>query len=296
LSATEVTPVVKREPPQHPAPFLEVRVQNLDIQPGLTAVCAGYEQGRWRAARLAGHMIEWLPDFVLRESEREGLRAENAVALIAKAAQTVYTSDKYERRGEPGELLLHIILRQEFKTIPAVAKLFFKDSTNDTVKGFDAVHVVASQDRLELWLGEVKFYEDITAAIHDVVQELTDHSDADYLRREFAAITNKIDPAWPYAERLKKLLNPNTSLDDVFDCICVPVLLTYDSPTLAAHDRVTAAFKAAFEAEVVKHHGTFASRPLPSELRINLFLLPMNRKSHLLHEFHKRLKNVQGIA
>jgi hypothetical protein len=291
-----VIPIAKNDPPPHPKPFLEVRVQKLDVQPGLVAVCAGYEQESWRASRLAAHMIEWLPDFVLRDSEREALRAENAVELIAKAAYTVYTSDKYKRRGEPGELLLHIILRQVFKTIPAVAKLFFKDSTNDTVKGFDAVHVVATDERLELWLGEVKFYDDIASAIRDVVKEITDHSDADYLRREFAAITNKIDSNWPHADRLKNLLDPNTSLDEVFDCICIPVLLTYDSETMAAHKKVTAEFKVAFETEVSRHHTTISAKSLPPKLRINLLLLPMNCKADLLREFDRRLKNVQDIA
>ena len=291
-----VIPIAKHDPPPHPKPFLDVRVEKLDIQPGLVAVCAGYEQERWRADRLAAHMIEWLPDFVLRDSEREALRAENAVELIAKAARTVYTSEKYQRRGEPGELLLHIILRQVFKTTPAVAKLFFKDATNDTVKGFDAVHVVATDDRLELWLGEVKFYDDIASAIRDVVAELTAHSDADYLRQEFAAITNKIDPKWPHADRLKKLLDPNTSLDEVFDCVCIPVLLTYDSQTLAAHKKVTAEFTAAFEAEVTQHHATFSGKPLPANLRVHLLLLPMNSKADLIREFDRRLKNVQDIA
>jgi hypothetical protein len=291
-----VIPITKYDPPPHPKPFLEVRVQKLDCQPGLVAVCAGYEQAKWRASRLASHMIEWLPDWVLRESEREALRSDNAVELIAKAAKTVYTSKKYAKRGEPGELLLHIILRQVFKTTPAVAKLFFKDSTNDTVKGFDAVHVVATEQNLELWLGEVKFYEDIASAIRDVVKELHDHSDADYLRKEFAAITNKIDPAWPHADRLKKLLDQNTSLDEVFDAICIPVLLTYDSATLAGHKKVTADFSAAFNAEVAQHHATFSAKELPANLRINLLLLPMCCKADLLSEFDRRLRSVQDIA
>ena len=44
-------------------------------------------------------MIEWLPDFVLRDSEREALRSDNAVQLIANAARAVYTSAKYQKRG-----------------------------------------------------------------------------------------------------------------------------------------------------------------------------------------------------
>lgn len=241
-------------------------------------------------------MIEWLPDFVLRDSERESLRADNAVALVAKAAHAVYTSQKYQKRGEPGELLLHIVLRQVFQTSPAVAKLFFKDSANDTVKGFDAVHVVSTDTQLELWLGEVKFYEDVADAIRDVVAELERHTSKDYLRAEFAAITHKIDAASPHAAKLKKLLDPNTSLDEVFDCLCVPVLLTYDSDVMAANTKETDEFTAAFEAEVEKHHATFCLKGLPPKLRIHLILLPMSTKKVLIDEFDKRLKSAQALA
>lgn len=58
----------------------------------------------------------------------------------------------------------------------------------------------------------MKFYESVTYAITDVVQELEAHTRHDYLRREFAAIITKIDAKWPHADRLKKLLDPNTSL------------------------------------------------------------------------------------
>ena len=200
----------------HPSPFLDVRVHRLEPSPGLTSLCAGYELKEWRCTQLADHLIEWLPDFALTHSEREGLGSHNAVALTIQAAKSVYTSEKYGRRGEIGEILLHIALRQVFKTVPAINKVFFKDSTNDTVKGFDAVHVVAAAESLELWLGEVKFYNDISSAIDDVIKEIEAHTTRDYLRAEFAAIVNKIDPAWPYASRLKLLLGKNTSLDQMF--------------------------------------------------------------------------------
>ena len=86
-------------------------------------------------------------------------------------------------------------------------------------------------------------------ALSDVVEELNAHADADYLRSEFAVITNKIDLEWPHAERLKKLLDPSTLLDEVFDAICIPVLLTYASKAVAAHTKVTADFKKAFAEE-----------------------------------------------
>jgi hypothetical protein len=275
---------------RHPDPFLTVRVHDLTNAPGLTGLCAGYESGKWRCDQLAEHLLEWIPEFALTNKEREDLADHNAVALVSKAAQTVYTSDKYQKRGEVGELLLHVAMCQVFQTIPAIAKYYFKDSANDTVKGFDAVHVVATGTTLELWLGEVKFYYKIASAITDVVKELLVHTEKDYLRAEFAAITNKIDDTWPHANRLRKLLHRNTSLDEVFDCMCIPVFLTYDSPTIASNTSDTLAFQRAFAVEVRTHYKTFSDK-LPSvRCKVHLFLLPLAQKSRLVTAFDKGLK------
>jgi hypothetical protein len=91
-------------------------------------------------------------------------------------------SDKYKRRGEIGELLLPVLCREVFKTYPAITKYFCKDSSKNTLKGFDAVHVVVTEAGLELWLGESKFYENIGQAISDAVQDLKSHTKRDYMR------------------------------------------------------------------------------------------------------------------
>jgi hypothetical protein len=281
---------------QEPMPpaFLMTRVHRLDLKPTLTGFCVGYECGRWRAEELASHMMEWLPEFALDYNERKAIQASNATRALRAAAQRVYKTDKFQKRGEFGELLLHIAMRQVFETLPAISKIYYKDSDNDTVKGFDAVHVVASEQALELWLGEVKFYEDISNAITDVVAELEKHTQPAYLKREFAAIINKIDAVWPYADRLKKLLDPNTSLDSVFDAICVPVLLTYDSDTINAHDRTNDSYCAQFQEEIEHHHRTFSQKALPP-VRIHLFLVPLKEKQELLKALDAGLKTWQKI-
>lgn len=278
----------------HPTSFLEVRVVRGDVLPPLTAVCAGYEQGEWRCKQLASHLVQWIPEFALRERERAAIASHNAVELLYRAASLVYSTNKTETRGEIGELLLHAILRQTQRTVPAISKFFYKDSANDTVKGFDAVHVVVQEDSLELWLGEVKFYADIESAIASVVAELEVHSRPDYLRREFALICNKIDDGWPHADRLRKLLHPNTSLDEIFSGVCVPVLLTYDSSAVGAFDHVCEEFLQAFKAEVLVNWERFRGKNLSKRLRVHLFLFPMKSKLALVEAFDERLKACQA--
>jgi hypothetical protein len=277
-----------------PTPLLEVLVQDLDLDPTLSALCAGYELGDWRAAQLADHLFEWLPEFALTFSERERFADTTAVRLLKRAAQVVYATDKYQRRGEFGELLLHAVVRQLFGSVPAISKLFYKDSSNDTVKGFDAVHVVPVNDRLELWLGEVKFYEDVNTAIRDVVAELHDHTRVDYLRSEFALIVNKIDNAWPFSERLKRLLDPTTSLDEVFDCLRIPVLLTYDSNVVSGHESWADPYRERFEEEVRDVCSKFADKDLP-DVTIHLLLVPLKEKRALLAALQAKLEAWRNI-
>ena len=281
--------------PASTAPFLEIRVRDLAIDPTLRALCVGYETGTWRLDQFSQHIIRWLPDFALNYSEREAIGADDCVQMVGKAAVSIYTSDKYQKRGEFGEILLHIALRQDCGSAPAISKIYFKSACNDTVKGFDAVHVVGAPGDLELWLGEVKFYEDIAAAIRDVVAELKIHTTNDYLRSEFMWIGNKLDVGDPHAAEVKHLLNSNTSLDKIFKRLCIPVLLTYDSPCIAAHTAADSNYIKAFEAEVREHYAAFVSKAPAMDIRIHLMLLPLLAKKALVAALDGRLKACQNL-
>jgi Cap4 SAVED domain len=283
-----VTPVKR-------VPVLEVLVDDLSLEPALTALCAGYEDNDWRADQLAGWMFDELPAFALNWSTRQEMRDDTARRLMLRAAHAVYASDKYSRRGEFGELLLHCILRELFDSEPAVSKLFYKDSANDTVKGFDAVHVVATAEDLELWLGEVKFYSDAAAAIRDVAAELEAHTRIDYLRGEFVTVTGKIDDSWPSAPQLKRLLDPNTKIDDIFDAVTIPVLITYDSKTVAGHSSWADPYRETFETEVRRHYAAFCGHKLPDKVRLRLLLVPLQSKERLVGVLHQKLKAWQNL-
>jgi len=95
-----------------PPALLRMIVKRVDAMPGLTGVCAGFENGQWRYDQLAEHIFEWLPEFALNEDEFSNLNGSNARRALKAAALTIYTSEKYKNRGEVGEILLHAIIRQ----------------------------------------------------------------------------------------------------------------------------------------------------------------------------------------
>lgn len=279
-----------------PERLWEIRVHDVRSSQGLSGLCVGYEQGQWRYSAFANYIMEWLPEFCLNTKERKGLSHATAVKSLRKAANLVYQTDKYRRRGEFGELFLHAAIRSVFESLPAISKIFYKSAHNDTVKGFDCVHIVGHLDNLELWLGEVKFYADVATAMRDVIAELRKHLAPDFLRNEFILIGNKLDNRDAYTQAVQRLLSERTSLDDIFKRICIPVMLTYESTAVAAHTTICQEYITAFENEVKQHHATFTQRSagLPMT-RCHLFLLPLEKKQRLVNAMHDKLKAMQGI-
>jgi hypothetical protein len=272
-------------------PVLEVRVSRPVPEPALTSVCPGYEMSVWRDEALARDTFDrHLASFALPYEDMSAMSHETAAQLLRRAAKAVYATEKYANRGEFGELFLHAVCRDIFGSQPVISKITFKDSPNDTVKGFDSVHVVEAKGDLELWLGEVKFYADLWAAIRDATKELAEHVDAGYLRGEFVAIVNKLDPQWPHTPRIERLLDENTSLDEVFDVLTIPVLLTYDSAGVQANTRVCDEYIHALTAEAERAWDKFTERCNPDwNIRLRLILMPLQSKSHLVDLMQERL-------
>lgn len=276
-------------------PFFNIIIHKDDTFPDLHGVCAGFESRQWRKDQLVDYLFEYLPEFALTYSEFEKLTGENVVAKMRQAAASIYQSKEFRNRGEFGELLLHAIIRETYNTIPAISKIYYKDGPNETVKGFDAVHVVVTDDTLELWLGEVKFYNNIYKAISDVIEELNLHVEVRYVRNEFVAITNKIDAQWPHADRLMTLLHPHTSLDDVFSNTCIPVLLTYDSSVLRRYDNKCDEYIQEISEELQRFHKIFCDKLGKFPLTIHLFLFPLNTKVELINSLEAKLEIWQNL-
>jgi hypothetical protein len=286
-SATIATTVYAKRPDQ----LLDVRVHLCDVVPTVRGLCAGYDRKVWRNAALADYLFEYLPDFALRYQELGPAGHDVWVPKLREAATSVYTTDKFKRRGEFGELLLHAVIRELWETEPAVSKLYYKDGPNETVKGFDAVHVVlVPGSPLELLLGEVKFYRSIDRAMTDVAKELRDHFDNDEWLR-----TRKIDDTWPHASELRELLHRRRTISDILGRVRVPVLLTYESPCVAKHDECHEIYCADLAAEVADLQQRFAGRNLPADVVIDLLLVPLERKANLVKALETRLKAWQLI-
>ncbi len=262
----------------------------------LLALCAGFESGKWRAKPLANHLMHYLIEFALSRDEWQCTDQITAYSHLTRAARTVYATDKYGNRGEVGELLLHAVMRQYYDSYPMVSKFYFKSAANDTVKGFDAAHLTFSgpMSNLELWLGEAKLYSDVDRAIRDVCEELRKHLSDDFLRTEFMWLESKLPSSLPEIDEVRRLLNEATSLDEIFDVLHVPVLLTYESEVVRGHSKTDPTYVAKFQSEVEKYYAKFCLRNPGKKVKVHLCLVPLGNKRELLAEFDTFLKSYQG--
>lgn len=270
------------DPDELPVTLLSVSLDDPSLRPTLTTLTVGYERRAWRAQTLARHLVDWVLDFALRPSERVPLSPGRVTEITRRAVKATFGNGN--DRGVPGELLLHAVCREFFGSDTVISKVWFKTANNDTYKGFDAVHCVHSEGgELELWLGEAKFYRNVRQAVRAALSDLEEHLRDDYLRNEFALVADKIDDTHPHADELRKLMHPNTTLDEVFARIVVPVLITYDSAATAAHDRVCPEYTSDLEAEARRAWLRF-SDGLDSDLPVivRLFLVPLGSKQTLL--------------
>lgn len=278
--------------------FLEVYVQDYSKQPTLFGGSAGYEGGEWRAKAFANYIMKYILEFTLSRDEWDDVNTLTAYEHLGVAARTIYQTAKYGKRGEFGELLLHTLLREFYGTDPLISKLYFKDTANDTVKGFDSVHLVIDENAPQLWLGEAKFYTDIGAAIRDAATSLLTHFQTDYLKNEFTWIRRKLphNNQPEKHETIASILKSKKSLDHIFPYINVPVVLTYNSPTLAAHTSTTEQFKKDIATEINKNYSYFLAQNLPQKVAIHVLLIPLHKKKDLQDNLHAKLTALQALA
>ncbi len=276
---------------EEPKEFLSSRFNDDACEPRLQCICPGFELKKWRYERLAGHLMDWLPDFAIRHDELPP-KLESPTdfrKLLETAARRVYDTDHSDLRGEIGELLLHAICRQFSGTFPTVSKVYYKTSTNDVVKGYDLVHTRydAAADELQLWLGESKFYTDGTRAVDDAISSVLKHLNAGFLTSEKVLLGGKISSDTPGYDKLQWLFERDTPLDNIFDRLVIPILIAYDSHITATYiDDIS--YNDKLLTECNKLHNKFQSR-LSSDLSVYCFYFPMDSKSLLIESFDKKL-------
>ncbi|MBD1565647.1 HamA C-terminal domain-containing protein [Vibrio sp. S12_S33] len=209
-------------------------------------------------------------------------------------------ADKYLRRGEFGELILHLLLRDNFNTVPLLSKIYFKDSLGHTVHGFDGVHIQPETE--SLWLGESKLYLNPKRGLVELIKDIKEHIKIDYLDSEFSLISKKIKHFEENndSKRWKVALSSTTKLKDKLKEIHIPLLCTYSSDLFTKFDDENAEqFVYEYKKEIndlKKYFEDKNDHPLKSNVNITLILFPVKCKVELVKRLHNKLSLLQQVG
>jgi len=263
--------------------------------PSAESYCAGFELSEWRCAGLADNLIEWIIDYALKSDELRKTNHTNTYVRLKQAAARVYTSEKYERRGEIGEIAAHAVCRSYFDTIPIAARVNYLSASNDPVKAFDLVHVrYLDGDEIELWLGEAKFFKNRHAAIADAITSIRDHIRAGFLSNEKLLLGPQVSEDIPHCEKIKHLLSTEASLDDLMQHAIFPILVAANSDATQNHSEPSDEYVANVVAEMNELRATLLESGLESQIRLRIIYVPLADKDKLNEAFDTRLKGIQG--
>lgn len=268
------------DPFPKPTPLLK-RLTHCEDEPLAIALCPGFENKRWRYSQLANHILDWLPEVALTPSERMAT-FQQPNKQLAHAARRFFDVDDASKRGEIGEVLLHIACRQEFGSYPLIARLFYKMRTNDSVTSVDVAHVVyhANCDELELWLGEAKIYDDVDRAKYAALKSIEGLWDFETLKEMKALIGPKIGGDHKLADKLEWLFQDETSLDEIVDRIVIPICISADYGPTRDAERVTSVYIDTVRKELLDLRKYFSDRIKPS-INFSIIFIPMDSKQDL---------------
>ena len=212
----------------------------------------------------------------------------------------------YERKGVFGEVILHMILKEFKNTIPLISKMYFKDSFSQEAKGFDAVHV--SSDGSTLWLGETKFYKSwkkqgvLKGGIDELVGDLNNHFNKDYLSEQFVIIKRGLDAqkGHPNRDEWIEKLNKPVLLKDVFQYIRIPLLCIYEDDVAlnylkAIEDSIKNSNICAHTTTVQNYYNSINTYQYRSRVQTLLILMPIEAKNKLVKCMLRKIWHMQNI-
>jgi hypothetical protein len=303
-----------------PLPSEPKVIKQVIREKGLQAYLVGFDFGNYRWEPFIDEVCDVLVEFAHGWKKESRSKNRDSRELLKKTAKAIYEipefaevasiyrhgkslDDKdqryYLRKGEFGELLLHLLLVDYNSTIPLISKIYFKDENNAIVHGYDGVHI--EPVCRTLWLGESKLFFNGENGIDNLLEDLTNHFNEDFMRKEFFTIQKRIPEGREIPERKYwvNLLNEKHKLEDVIKFIRIPLLCTYTSPNFfKTPDETAASFKIDYDKEVrylQQHFTAKFKHPWKDNLEVILLLFPVRCKNAFVSRMHQRLFHMQRI-
>ena len=262
-----------------------------------------FEEGKWRRERFLEYVWNNIAETALSKKERDCLIGSPLSLLKASAKNLrLLENDEVGKGSEISEILLYGIMKDYYKALPVVPKIFHKQNRNDNAKGADSVHVVLTDDMTDfsVWFGEAKFYKSLSsAALDNVVESVKNSLDKDKVKKENSIITDLRDldefemPA-ELRQQIYALLDQDRSIDALKPKLHIPILLLHQCKSTAAATQMDAAYLDAIRKKHLKIANEYFEKQVGvlkdivhqyEVIHFHLILFPVPDKEVIVNEF-----------
>lgn len=186
-------------------------------------------------------------EFQLQGGNHQGM-FENAFKRKFKFNNSATETSKLSL-GFYGEALLYSILKIFYKTDTLVCRGYFYDiQKKSEVTGYDCFHLIQSENNIELWFGETKFYQDGKAAVSKVFENISKAISDEYLiDTNFIAILQSKGNIIDKTSKIYKILDKweksvITNMVDELNTnnikLVYPILITYNQNKLGYNESI----------------------------------------------------------
>jgi hypothetical protein len=266
-----------------------------------------FENASWRFDKFQNFIWDNIKETALSQIERKALIDKGEGSVLSESAKNLRLIETtYGRGSEIGEIVLYGIMKNYYKALPIVPKIFYKQNKKDEAKGADSIHIVVeSDDSFSLWFGESKFYNSIeNARLDEIVKSVGDSISLDKLKKENSIITNLSDInefeeiSNDLKNRIKSSLAQDESIDKIKPILNIPILLLYECEETKKQNSLTDEYKKNI-IEIHKDRATAYYRKqiekcknihLYEKINFHIILFPVADKEKIVNTFILKAK------
>lgn len=268
-----------------------------------------FEDGKWRFDKFQKFVWNNIKETALSHNERQALLSDGEGSILtesAKKLRLVESVDAIGRGSEIAEIVLYGIMKNHYRALPIVPKIFYKQNQRDEAKGSDSVHIVVeSEDSFSLWFGESKFYNSIeNTRLNTIVASVKDSISLEKIKKENSIITNLSDIndfdeiSDDLKFKIKTSLSQDESIDNIKPILNIPILLLYECEQTKLGKSLTAEYKQG----IIDYHKDRATQyfkkqinkctsvHLYEKINFHIILFPVADKAKIVDKFIQTAK------
>lgn len=264
----------------------------------------GFENGTWQYDNFQKFIWNNIKETALSFKERSALISEGEDSVLTEAAKNLRLSESENDIGngsEIAEIVLYGIMKNHYRALPIVPKIFYKQNRQDNAKGADSVHIVIEDNsKFSLWLGESKFYNSIeNARLGPIIESVKESLSLVKLKKENSIITSVSDISdfkeisAELRQQITSMLSQSQSIDIIKPILNIPILLLYECSITKDESHLTDEYvnkiiefhKERATAYFKKQIEQCESVDLYSEINFHIILFPVPEKAPIVDKF-----------